>query len=255
MHEIIENLRIDKPLVVSIVGAGGKTTLMASLARELGGKVVCSTSTKLGLAEPEMFEEHLIIPSAFDFSELSLSFESKNIVITAESMPIEGVDKWVGLNQEQLAKLISICGKEKLALVIEADGAKKRLIKAPANWEPVIPAESNLVISMLSLDAIGKPLSEETVFRSDLFCELSGGVPGSDITMDYLLKYLMHPLGGKKGIPDPAIKYMVFTATDKQKATKILQAQQLRELSSYFDGVFLGSFELEGPTYKRFPDG
>ena len=255
MNEIIDILRIDKPLLISIVGAGGKTTLMASLARELSGKVVCSTSTKIGLAESELFEEHLIVPSAFDFSELSYSFESKNILITTDSMPIEGIDKWVGLNQQQMKQLISACGKEKLPLVIEADGAKKRLLKAPANWEPVVPPESNMVITVLSLDAIGKPLSEETVFRSDLFCELSGGVPGSKITMDYLLKYLKHPLGGKKGIPEAAIKYLVFTATDEQKATNILQPQQLRELSSYFDGVFLGSLEPEGPTYKRFPDG
>lgn len=52
MSEIIEEitqLQAQNPaLIVSIVGSGGKTTLMKQLAEELTGPVLCTTSTKLG---------------------------------------------------------------------------------------------------------------------------------------------------------------------------------------------------------------
>ncbi len=50
-------------------------------------------------------------------------------------------------------------------MIIEADGARKLPIKAPAEHEPVIPEFVNTVITVIGLSGLGKPLTEEWVHR------------------------------------------------------------------------------------------
>ena len=64
MSEIIEEiakLQAQNPaLTVSIVGSGGKTTLMKQLAEKLAGPVLCTTSTKLGVEQALYFDQHIV---------------------------------------------------------------------------------------------------------------------------------------------------------------------------------------------------
>lgn len=41
---------------------------------------------------------------------------------------------------------------------IEADGAKRLPLKAPGEWEPVIPEFVDLVIGVVGMDALGEPI-------------------------------------------------------------------------------------------------
>ena len=59
-------------------------------------------------------------------------------------------------------------------VIVEADGADGRPIKAPEDWEPVIPTFANLVIPVVGLDCVGKPASEDWVFRIERFLALTG---------------------------------------------------------------------------------
>ena len=57
----------------------------------------------------------------------------------------------------------------KLALVImliEADGAKRKPLKVPADWEPAIPDFADVVVSVIGLDCLGKPICE-TAHRAE----------------------------------------------------------------------------------------
>ena len=40
-------------------------------------------------------------------------------------------------------------------VLVEADGAKRKPLKAPADWEPVIPADSDLIIAVAGRSGIG----------------------------------------------------------------------------------------------------
>ena len=51
-------------------------------------------------------------------------------------------------------------------ILVEADGAKHHPVKVPAEWEPVIPACADLVISVIGLDCLGKPICE-TAHRAE----------------------------------------------------------------------------------------
>ena len=49
---------------------------------------------------------------------------------------------------------------------VEADGAKRKPLKVPADWEPVIPDFADVVVSVIGLDCLGKPICE-TAHRAE----------------------------------------------------------------------------------------
>jgi len=57
--------------VIAFVGAGGKTTTMFQLARELPAPVIVTGTTHLGAWQIPLADEHLIANSSADFEKLS----------------------------------------------------------------------------------------------------------------------------------------------------------------------------------------
>jgi probable selenium-dependent hydroxylase accessory protein YqeC len=67
-------------------------------------------------------------------------------------------------------------------VVIEADGARGRCLKAPASHEPVIPNETTLTVILVGLDALDHKLDAEHVHRLEIVASLSGASPGMEVT-------------------------------------------------------------------------
>ena len=117
---------------IAFIGAGGKTTLLCRLAEELasqGKNVLISTTT------------HLQYPFPID------NYQEK-ITIAGN---ISG-NKITPILQSDLTK----CAAKYDILLYEADGAHHRPIKYPAEYEPVLLPDTDIVISVLGLDAIGQ---------------------------------------------------------------------------------------------------
>jgi probable selenium-dependent hydroxylase accessory protein YqeC len=76
-----------------------------------------------------------------------------------------------------------------------------RPFKAPAAHEPVIPAETTLVVPVVGADVFGKPLDDDHVHRSELVSALSGTPLGAPITPETVARVLAHVDGGRKGVP------------------------------------------------------
>ena len=62
------------------------------------------------------------------------------------------------------------------AVFLEADGAKHFPCKAPAEQEPVLLPQSNIVLAVAGLSALGRPL-KECCFRLEQACMLLGVPP------------------------------------------------------------------------------
>lgn len=152
-----------RPGVTSVIGSGGKTSLLAALARELSGTVVLTTTTHILPFEGMPL---LVSPTAADV-RAALS-ESRVIC--------------VGSRDEKNGKLVApSLGIDALAsladyVIVEADGARRLPLKAHAPWEPVIPACSNRTILVFGASGLGNPVREK-VHRPELFCELAGCAP------------------------------------------------------------------------------
>ena len=151
-----------EPKTVAVVGAGGKTSLVRTLAAELAGmgrRVVITTTTKM---HPPP-----------DRSLLCESPEAVRALLETKS-PV-----WAGIffndfKIEGLPEPIAALADMADHVIIEADGAKRLPLKMiDASHEPVIPPETDAVVAVAGLDAIGKPVSE-TVHRPALACAALG---------------------------------------------------------------------------------
>src|SRR5207244_992641 len=89
----------------------------------------------------------------------------------------------------------------RVCILNEADGSRMRPFKAPAEHEPVIPAETTLVVPVVGADVFGKPLDPDHVHRPELVSALSGAPLGTPITPEIVARVLAHPDGGRKGVP------------------------------------------------------
>ncbi len=89
---------------------------------------------------------------------------------------VEG-EKLTGLSADEVEML----GRQCDFVLIEADGAKRRPLKYPAHYEPVIPPFSDLTVVVAGLDALGAAIAEK-VFRWQLFTEAAGLPREAEVT-------------------------------------------------------------------------
>lgn len=145
-----------RPGVTAIIGSGGKTTLMLTLARELaqGARVIVTTTTHI--LPPEG------IPCVLSSSpeEIRQAFAEHKIVCVASKTPV-GKLATPELDFEALLQLADF-------VLVEADGSRRLPIKAHAPYEPVIPPCANQTILVLGLSGLMRPI-RESVHRPELY--------------------------------------------------------------------------------------
>ena len=167
--------------IISLVGGGGKTTLMFALGRELSIRrkgILLTTTTKIW--DPEPSDEFSLFLSAR--LERVKEWVKENLdryryLLVAQDKLDNG--KLQGIPPHWTPELFSIPGVS--YIIIEADGAAGRPLKAPREGEPVIPAETTLLIPMVGIDALGKPLHEDYVFRSRIATEILKEKEGTEV--------------------------------------------------------------------------
>jgi molybdenum cofactor cytidylyltransferase len=197
---LADALRMTADESVALVGGGGKTTAMFRLAREMvdrGGRAITTTTTRIFGTQIALAPAH--VPAAEATRErvaAALAVHGHVLVIgptEAGSGKAEGVS--LDLFRRLRAWFPDAC------LLNEADGSRMRPFKAPADYEPVIPAETTLVVPIVGADVFGAPLDAEHVHRPELVSALSGAPMGTPITPAIVARVLAHPEGGRKGVP------------------------------------------------------
>ena len=146
--------------VTSVIGSGGKTSLLATLARELPGTVVLTTTTH-------------ILP--FAGVPLVTSDDAGDVVAALAESRVVCVGSRSEKNGKLAAPRLDMGVLAALAdhVLVEADGSRRLPLKAHAPWEPVIPACSARTVLVLGASGLGRPV-REAVHRPERFCELAG---------------------------------------------------------------------------------
>lgn len=173
--ELAPLLKIEKG-VTAIIGSGGKTALLRTLSGELPGRVLLCTSTH--------FQGYSDLPTVLDPTEADLrkALAAHPIVCAAGRSPTgKLVD--CGLPYETLADLADF-------VLVEADGSRRRPLKAHAHHEPVIPSCTRQVICVAGLSGLHRPVSE-VVHRPELFCPLAGCTPEDEATPERVARALV----------------------------------------------------------------
>ncbi len=161
---------------------------MLALARELaeaGHTVIVSTTT------------HIFPPENITTLTSAMA-EDVRFVLKSEPLICLGTPAEQG---KLSAPKINVTEMESHAdyVLLEADGAKRLPLKAPAEPEPVIPPETTLVIAVLGLDGIGKPVSE-AAFRPERYAALIVKPESEPVTPLDAALVLTHPDGQRKNV-------------------------------------------------------
>lgn len=168
------------PRVIAVVGAGGKTSAIKTMAWELscaGKRVVVTTTTKMHPPE----DRGLLASTPEDVAAILEKKSPAWAGIYFNEHKIEGIP-------DALPALSAMAD----CVLVEADGARKHPLKMtdPA-YEPVIPPEAESVIAVAGLDGIGKPL-DGVVHRPALACAALGLAPEHIITPADAARLLRH---------------------------------------------------------------
>ena len=256
MTSLMDLLALRGGGVISIVGAGGKTSLMERLASEIlagGETVLVTTTTKIMMPRGEGRERVLVSRDTGEILNMAkdLLFPAGRLTAAREYLPEQ--DKLVGFSAAEIGELEQ--GRLFNWILVEADGARRLPLKAPASHEPVIPPSSRWVIAVVGLDGIGKPLTEEWVFRSRLFADLTGLAPGAEITEESVAAALVREKGILKDCPLTALRYVFLNKADTEKRRVIgsriahlLRARGFRQPGK----VIVGALEREAEPLECY---
>ncbi len=245
-------LDIHKGDIVSLVGAGGKTTAMYRLAHELvslGWRVVTTTTTMIRPPTLEQSEETILeAKPTLLLQKVERALESHHHVTVATRQKQDEKGKLVGLQPELVGKLATVPSIE--ALIVEADGARGRSLKAPAPYEPPVPPATTILVPMMAIDALGQPLDEKIAHRPQLIARLTGASLGELITPEVAAQVLAHPEGGLKNAPPSA---RVTPLINKVDSSTLGPAQEVAHhliSANSIDRVLLGTVAKPGPIFE-----
>lgn len=159
--------------LTAIIGSGGKTSLLYTLAEELRplGTVLVTTTTHI--LPPEQYT----VVNGADALASALSREG---VVCAGTMTPEGklaapsFDGW-----QQSADFV----------LVEADGSKRLPAKAHESWEPVLPETRKRTVCVLGASCFGQPISA-AAHRPARYAALAGTDESALITPAIAAKVL-----------------------------------------------------------------
>lgn len=203
----------EKGHVVSLVGGGGKTTLLYAFARHCaakGWRVLVSTTT------------HIRQPGenyAADEAALAALWAAGQYAVAG--VPAEQ-GKLTALPPEQLTRWMAQAD----IVLLEADGAKRMPCKAPAAHEPVLLPQCDTVLAVAGLSALRHPL-REVCFRAELAAELLCVPQDAQLTPELLANLLASEAGGRKAVGDRSFYVVLNQADTKEQAALARQVADI----------------------------
>ena len=198
---------------ICLVGGGGKTTVMYELAAAwaaCGRKVLVLTST------------HILRPAdgsfAADVPAVQNLWQQGRYAVIGTPEPATG--KLTAPPQGLYNELQSQAD----VILCEADGSRHHPCKAPAEHEPVLLPDSDIVLAVAGMDALGRPLAQACQ-RPQLAAALLDCSAEKIIDAQMLASLLISEQGARKNVGARAY-YIVLNKCDLLKAT---QQEKLRQ--------------------------
>jgi probable selenium-dependent hydroxylase accessory protein YqeC len=208
--KLIKLLNLNNGDLISIVGAGGKTSLMFTIAEELRKdyKLLVTTTTKIFVPDREQYDFMAI--GHENYQEIKCSYK-KGIYVFGDSVNDEG--KLVGISIENLNAQLYCFDY----LLVEADGSKGKPIKGWQITEPVISSKTTKTIGVLSIESIGKEINEKNVHRVSEFLSITNAIKNGIISTKNVVSLIFHPNGLYKDSVGEKILFINKVETNEQR--------------------------------------
>ena len=190
--DVVEALDADIGLTC-VVGAGGKKTTLYTLAPKIPRAVVTAT------VRIPVFDSRV--------ADVFVTGDPVAAVEAAEGWPVGVVperegDRYLGYEPETVDAIAESGAAD--AVLVKADGARTRWLKAPDEDEPRIPETTDTVVPIASARVVGEPLTEERVHRPERVAAVTGRELGDSIRSEDVATVLASDRGGHKDVPDGA---------------------------------------------------
>jgi probable selenium-dependent hydroxylase accessory protein YqeC len=189
--------------LVSLVGGGGKTTTLLALGRQLAGRVLLTTTTRMGQGQAAGVAT-LTGPTDHDI----VSALSANGSVFVRRAVSEG--KSVGVTAEQCDRWLELADH----VVVEADGSRMRPFTAPRPHEPVVPSLTTTLVACIGADALGRVIADQchTPMR---VAAVAGCSPYRRLTPERAARVILSDRGSRKRCPPGARFVVLVTKVDE----------------------------------------
>lgn len=237
------DIKENKREMISIVGGGGKTTTVFKLANELRAldkRVLVTTTTAMYNPSKELYNSLVLLDK---HQKIYKDWSKGTIIVLGRCISVE--NKLLGVDSNVLDELYN----EKLFdyILVEADGSKKKPIKAPGSHEPVIPSQTSKTIGVIGMDSLEKSIDENNVHRAELFSQITNSRIGDLITKDIICRLVISKDGLFKGLPLNSKKYLLLNKADREEQIEQAKsiAYMIRKANTIIDGIIAGSMKNE----------
>ena len=174
-----------KKHIISLVGGGGKSTLLVYLAERFAARgmrtaAITTTRTIFSTDVCQRIEACRAVWAQGEYAACGEKLES---------------GKYRAPQQALLEQLL----KEAEIIIVEADGAHMLACKAPAEHEPVILPESDILIGVMGLEVMGCAVGE-VCHRPQHVCALLGCSEDHCLTAQDMAALLASDKGARKNV-------------------------------------------------------
>lgn len=233
--------------IIAAVGAGGKKSTLNRLINEHQGKIALTSTVftpryrkRMNMCEVIAGEESLMtrLAEAAQYNNrIAYAHPSKKTARLGGVLPatVDAVHNKLGFD----------------ATFVKADGARFRWLKSPEHNKPVLPPGINVLISLLSVRAIGKPVSDEIAHHAPEVARAMGIELGQIVSAAHMARLMSQKysvLGDAVGVRVIPVLNMVESKEDLRLGR--LVAEQALSLSDHFDRVVLASMIKDEPIVE-----
>lgn len=227
--------------IVCAVGAGGKKTLLYHLLQYYPGRTAMTT-TVFTYQPPPRLEATVVVDHEV---RLRTSIPQHAATRILYAQPTDKAGRLAGVSAETLAGIHADGGFGLTA--VKADGARMRLIKAPRDDEPRIPACTETALLVGSVHALARPVNARIAHRLEHVLEVTGLAEDQLLTPATMARLYTHPRGLLQGTgtatPVPVLN-MVDSGVAREAAEAT--ARHILDGSDRFDRVVLTSLKAPG---------
>jgi probable selenium-dependent hydroxylase accessory protein YqeC len=231
LHEI---LKLNKYPNISLVGAGGKTTLINKLTESLRKKKKILVSSTTTFIKPEI--------TMYDFMDYAYHKDYDLGSINRPGIYIIGKGK----NLEDLVFGLSTEDIENLAdgfdhTIIECDFSNGRPLKGFRGHEPKIPSTTDITIGVLDIQSLGLMVNATNIHHLDKYLELTGSSIGSLVTIGHLAKIVNDKMALFKNAVGKKVLYInkVEKEMDEALALNLFETIDLSDIDLVIEGSLI----------------
>lgn len=223
-----------KKSIISVVGAGGKTSFINYFVKEYRNthNILSTTTTKIYLPNLELYDR-LILINEEEYNNQILG----GVTVCGKYINLE--EKIIGLDFNNIDKIVNDFD----LVFIESDGSKRKKLKGWNDTEPVIYPKSNYTVGILDISSYDMEINNSTIHRLDKFVEITNHSHGYINLID-LKKIVL----SEKGIFKNAIgKKILFINKVESRSNEIIAIELIKTIIEEYRNIeiYYGSIKKE----------